>query len=134
ITQTNLDEPRDARVIKSILKTMGVQAHDPRVVNQLLEFMYKYVFEVLQDSIVYSEHSGKTDIDVSDVRLSIQSRVNYQITTPPPRELLSSIADEKNKTPLPQIPNRFGVFLPADEYCLTSPNYQVNPPKPAPQP
>eukprot|EP01132_Coremiostelium_polycephalum_P004604 gene4604-5750_t len=132
ITQTNLDEPRDSRVIKSILKTMGVQNHDPRVVNQLLEFMYKYVYEVLQDSVVYSEHSGKTNIDITDVRLAIQSRVNYSFTSPPPRELLLSIAEEKNKIPLPPIPDRYGILLPPDEYCLTNSNYQVNPPKPAP--
>ncbi|GAM22138.1 hypothetical protein SAMD00019534_053130 [Acytostelium subglobosum LB1] len=132
ITQTNLDEPRDSRVIKNILKTMGVQSHDPRVVNQLLEFMFKYVYEVLQDSIAYSEHSGRSEIDISDIRLSIQSRVNFSFTQPPPRELLLSISEEKNRIPLPPIPQKFGVLLPPDEYCLNYPNYQVDPAKPKP--
>ncbi|EFA79873.1 transcription initiation factor TFIID subunit [Heterostelium album PN500] len=130
ITQTNLDEPRDARVIKNILKTMGVQAHDPRVVNQLLEFMFKYVYEVLQDSVAYSDHSGRSDIDISDIRLSIQSRVNFSFTQPPPREVC--LFEEKNKIPLPPIPQKFGILLPPDDYCLTYPNYQVDPPKPPP--
>ncbi|KYQ88361.1 transcription initiation factor TFIID subunit [Tieghemostelium lacteum] len=133
ITQTNLDEPRDARIIKSILNTMGVQSYDPRVVNQLLEFMTKYVFDILQDSQVYAEHSGKTEMDVSDVRLSIQSRVNHT-STPPPREMVVGIAEEQNKIPLPAIPNKFGVFLPPDEYCITNPNYQIVPNKPLVQP
>ena len=33
--------PRDAQVIQAILKDMGVTEYEPRVVNQLLEFVYR---------------------------------------------------------------------------------------------
>ena len=33
--------PRDAHVIQSILKDMGIIDYEPRVVNQLLEFVYR---------------------------------------------------------------------------------------------
>ena len=36
----------------SILKDMGVMDFEPRVVNQLLEFSYRYVSTILDDSKV----------------------------------------------------------------------------------
>ena len=44
--------PKDAQVMVSILKDMGVAEFDPRVVNQLLEFSYRYATNVLEDSKV----------------------------------------------------------------------------------
>lgn len=32
--------PRDAQVIQAILKDMGITEYEPRVINQLLEFVY----------------------------------------------------------------------------------------------
>ena len=33
--------PRDALVIQAILKDMGITEYEPRVINQLLEFIYR---------------------------------------------------------------------------------------------
>lgn len=33
--------PKDAQVIMSILKDLGIQDYEPRVINQLLEFTYR---------------------------------------------------------------------------------------------
>lgn len=33
--------PKDAQVIMSILKDLGIQEYEPRVINQLLEFTYR---------------------------------------------------------------------------------------------
>ena len=32
--------PKDAQVIMSIMKDMGINDYDPKVINQLLEFTY----------------------------------------------------------------------------------------------
>ena len=48
---------------------------------------------MIQDAAVYSEHSGKTDIDEDDVRLAIQGRVNYSFTQPPPRDVKTLFLD-----------------------------------------
>jgi len=122
----NQDVPRDAKLIGLILKAMGVEEFQPRVINQFLEFMHRYVTEVLQDAVVYSEHSNKTELDLEDVRLAILSRINYSFTQPPPRELLLELAKDKNSQPLPVIPNKLGVLLPPDQYCLTSQTYQLD--------
>merc|ERR1719438_229683 len=50
-TGASVDEktvPKDARVMISILKDMGISDFEPRVVNQLLEFSYRYVSTILK--------------------------------------------------------------------------------------
>jgi hypothetical protein len=47
--------PTDATAIRNILKTMGVEAHEPRVINMLLDFMYSYVSGVLSDASAFAE-------------------------------------------------------------------------------
>jgi hypothetical protein len=46
------DIPKDAQVVAALLKSMGVQEWEPRVVNQLMEFMNTYVSDILNDSKV----------------------------------------------------------------------------------
>ena len=40
---TSRQIPRDAQVIQAILKDMGITEYEPRVVNQLLEFVYRTI-------------------------------------------------------------------------------------------
>jgi transcription initiation factor TFIID subunit 9B len=49
--------------------------------------MLGYTSDVFQDSLVYAEHANKNDIDLDDIQLAIQSRVNHSFTTPPPKEV-----------------------------------------------
>ncbi|XWS18815.1 hypothetical protein CRYUN_Cryun32bG0077400 [Craigia yunnanensis] len=41
------DLPRDAKIVKSLLKSMGVEDYEPRVIHQFLELWYRYVVDVL---------------------------------------------------------------------------------------
>lgn len=84
------DLPRDAKIVKSLLKSMGVEEHEPRVVHQFLELWYRYVVDILMDAQLYSEHAAKTTIDTDDIKLAIQSKVNFSFSQPPPREVLSA--------------------------------------------
>jgi hypothetical protein len=52
------DLPTDAVAIRNILKTMGVEQHEPRVINMLLDFMYSYVSGVLADASAFSAQVG----------------------------------------------------------------------------
>ncbi|GLT69352.1 hypothetical protein SLA2020_415100 [Shorea laevis] len=91
------DLPRDAKIVKSLLKSMGVEDYEPRVIHQFLELWYRYVVDILTDSQVYSEHAGKPAIDCDDVKLAIQSKVNLSFSQPPPREVLLELARNRNK-------------------------------------
>ncbi|KAJ8423418.1 hypothetical protein Cgig2_032668 [Carnegiea gigantea] len=156
------DLPRDAKIVKSLLKSMGVEEYEPRVVHQFLELWYRYVVDVLTDAQVYSEHAGKSTIDSDDIKLAIQSKVNFSFSQPPPREVFVStfatgensvhallsyslhnnipggtlvlleLARNRNKTPLPKSVGGPGIPLPPEEDTLISPNYQLVIPKKQP--
>ena len=67
---------------------MGVDEYEPRVVNQFLELWYRYLVDVLTDAQVYSDHAVKGAIDCDDIKLAIQSKVNFSFSQPPPREVI----------------------------------------------
>ncbi|XP_049400303.1 transcription initiation factor TFIID subunit 9-like [Solanum stenotomum] len=119
------DLPRDAKIVKTLLKSMGVDDYEPRVVHQFLELWYRYVVDVLTDAQVYSEHAGKVSIDSDDIKLAIQSKVNFSFSQPPPREVLLELARNRNKIPLPKSIAGSGVPLPPEQDTLINPNYQL---------
>nr|GMC84403.1 transcription initiation factor TFIID subunit 9 [Ipomoea batatas] len=123
------DLPRDAKVVKTLLKSMGVEEYEPRVVHQFLELMYRHAVDVLMDAHVYSEHAGKTAVDSDDLKLAVQSKVNFSFAPPPPREVLLELARSRNKIPLPKSISGPGIPLPPEQDTLISPNYQLAIPK-----
>lgn len=86
--------PRDAKIIEGLLKSMGVEEYEPRVIHKFLELWYRYVVDVLTDAQVYSEHASKSAIDLDDVKLAIQSQANFSFSQPPPREVIFFIIYE----------------------------------------
>jgi len=130
--ETGQQQPRDAKIISLLLQSHGVHDFDPKVVHQLLEFAHRYTSDVFQDALVYAEHAGRQDIDLADVQLAVQGRVSHSFTAPPPREFLLELAQEKNKVPLPLIPEKYGIRLPHEKHCLTAINFQVTPNAPPP--
>ncbi|CAH1781312.1 unnamed protein product [Owenia fusiformis] len=117
--------PKDSQVMSSILKDMGVVDYEPRVITQMLEFTYKYVTDVLEDAKVYSNHANKKLIDMEDVKLALQCKLDNSFTTPPPRDLLMEVARHRNNTTLPLIKPYTGPRLPPDRYCLAATNYKL---------
>ncbi|KAK3146988.1 hypothetical protein QOZ80_3BG0276240 [Eleusine coracana subsp. coracana] len=131
------DEPRDARVVRELLRSMGLGEgeYEPRVVHQFLDLAYRYVGDVLGDSQVYADHAGKPQIDADDVRIAIQAKVNFSFSQPPPREVLLESARSRNRIPLPKsIAPPGSIPLPPEQDTLLAQNYQLLPPlKPPPQ-
>lgn len=61
-------------------------------INSVFLFPWKqmfteYVTDVLEDAQVYSGHAGRKDIEVDDVKLAIQTRLEHSFTIPPPRDV-----------------------------------------------
>ncbi|XP_077361867.1 transcription initiation factor TFIID subunit 9 isoform X1 [Festucalex cinctus] len=117
--------PKDAQVMIQILKDMGVTEYEPRVINQMLEFTYRYVTSIIEDAKIYATHAKKSSVDADDIKLAIQCRMDQSFTSPPPRDFLLEVARQKNQTPLPLIKPYTGPRLPPDRYCLTAPNYRL---------
>ncbi|XP_044743219.1 transcription initiation factor TFIID subunit 9 isoform X2 [Chrysoperla carnea] len=119
--------PKDAQVIMSIMKDMDIEEYEPRVINQLLEFTYRYVTCILDDARIYAKHAKKKEIDLDDVKLAIDMVLEKSFTTPPSRETLLELARKKNSTPLPLLKPHAGIRLPPDRYCLSACNYRMKP-------
>jgi len=117
--------PRDAAVMHAILKEMGVKLYEPRVVNQMLEFVYRYITNVVEEARVYSSYAKKKTVDMDDIKLATKMLTEKSLTSIPPREMLLDLAKQKNTMPLPLIKSCSGLRLPPDRYCLTQPNYQL---------
>ncbi|KAK0144376.1 Transcription initiation factor TFIID subunit 9 [Merluccius polli] len=108
------------KVMIQILKDMGITEYEPRVINQMLEFTYRYVTTIIEDAKIYASHAKKSNVDAEDIKLAI-----HRSPSPPPRDFLLEVARQKNQTPLPLIKPYTGPRLPPDRYCLTAPNYRL---------
>ena len=99
--------PRDAKLVSLILHSMGVEEHEPRVIPQLLEFVHRklfsrslgkklwglkhtnpgYVLDILGDAQLFADHANHKEIDLDDVRLAVEGRVEHSFTSPPSRDV-----------------------------------------------
>ncbi|KAJ8595325.1 TFIID-31kDa-domain-containing protein [Rhizopogon salebrosus TDB-379] len=128
--------PPTARAIALLLaSTPTVQDAQPGVLHQLLEFAHRYTSQVLSDAQVYAEHAGRTGaskIEMDDVVLATQARVGWEFGGRVPKEYILSLASQTNATPLPSVPEVFGIRLPPSSDTLTAVNFDLVPNKPPP--
>ncbi|THH33642.1 hypothetical protein EUX98_g501 [Antrodiella citrinella] len=126
--------PPTARAIALLLaSTPTVQDAQPGVLHQLLEFSYRYTTQVLSDSLVYAEHAGRAGkVEMDDIVLAVQARVGWEFGGRVPKEYILSLATQTNSTPLPSVPEVFGVRLPPPSECLSSVDFNLVPNKPPP--
>jgi len=104
---------------------MGITDYEPRVVNQLIEYSYRYISTMLDDAKVYAAHAEKDAVDLDDVKLAIKLHEDNKLTTLPPRDLMIQVATAVNEKPLPIPRQEDGLRLPEDKYCLTAPNLRL---------
>uniref|UniRef100_A0ACD5WQA0 Uncharacterized protein n=1 Tax=Avena sativa TaxID=4498 RepID=A0ACD5WQA0_AVESA len=76
------DEPRDGRVMREFLSSLGLKEGDyePAVVQQFLILAYRYAGGVLVDALAYADHAGRgTSLEAEDVRLAIRSNATFYL-------------------------------------------------------
>ncbi|CAF0923182.1 unnamed protein product [Brachionus calyciflorus] len=121
--QNVLYQSKDAQTMIAVLKDMGIEDFEHRVISQLLEFSYRYTTNLLDEAKAFSTHAGKKTIDSEDIKMAIRSKVDFSFTSTPPRDLIMEISKTKNKNPLPPIKDHSGIRLPPDRFCLHAPNF-----------
>lgn len=92
--------PRDAKVISIILRSLGIEECEPKVIVQLLEFAYKYSCDVLEDALLYAKLCERDSIGNKDIKLALQTKVGKHFVPAPPKTLLQMTADQVNSKPL----------------------------------
>ena len=116
--------PKDAQMMAQILKDLGITEYEPRLINQMLEFAFRYVTTILDDAKIYSSRAKKATVDADDVRLAIQFHADQSFTSLPPRDFFIRYRKAKKSNPFSVKPYS-GPRLPPDRYCLTAPNYRL---------
>ncbi|XP_015790994.1 transcription initiation factor TFIID subunit 9 [Tetranychus urticae] len=114
--------PKDSGIIISLMKEIGITEFELKAVNQLLEFAYRYVTDILEDARLYSVHAEKSVVTVADIKLAIQSRSEKMSPELPPRNLLMDIAYDINSEPMPLIRQNNGLRLPPERFSLITAN------------
>ena len=46
-----------------------------------------YITDVLEDAKTYSNHAGRSAINLDDVKLAVQTQLDHSFTGPPPRDV-----------------------------------------------
>lgn len=117
--------PRDAKVISMILRSLGIEECEPKVIIQLLEFAYKYTTDVLEDALLFAKHTGRAQINTSDVKLALQTKVGRHFVPPPPRQYLTEIAMTVNSKPLTIPDGENLIRVPPPSSALLNLDYEV---------
>ncbi|QDZ20229.1 subunit 9 of transcription initiation factor TFIID [Chloropicon primus] len=134
--------PYAARVVADLLKEMGVEEYEPRVVYQLLEFITTYAHGVLNTAEEYAEHAGRVAEEIvwQDIALAIGKSRGPQVDplgvfepvvpsgfpAKPNAQLLKTMAERINAQKLPDLSKKAGLSLPGDEKMLTAQNFDIN--------
>jgi len=65
----------------------------------LFFFVLGYLTDVLEDAKLCSAHANKKSIDLDDIKMAIQFKLDHSYTNPPPREVctLSQLMHAQNK-------------------------------------
>lgn len=117
------ERPRDAQAMEQLLRAhAGTHKFEPKCINLLLEFMQRHSRETLRCARDFAEHAGRVGIDAEDTELALS---RAQFATPPSREIMLGLARDRNRIPLPVVPDRAGVLLPTHAFTLTSATYHV---------
>eukprot|EP00753_Platysulcus_tardus_P003901 PLAT12502.17.p1 GENE.PLAT12502.17~~PLAT12502.17.p1 ORF type:complete len:266 (+),score=98.48 PLAT12502.17:680-1477(+) len=93
--------PADATAVEELLKSMGIESWEPRVVHQCLELMDRHASEVLEEAQQLSKLAGRPEISPADVRVAIEGSKMHK--EPAPLDLFLRSAEVLNSVPLPAI-------------------------------
>lgn len=90
------DLPADALAVRGILRSMGAEEADPRVLAMLLDFVYTYSADVLQDAERYADALGRPPgvVEAAEVTFAMQARAGAAFCQPPGQDVLQKLADE----------------------------------------
>lgn len=100
-----------------ILASQGVSRSQTAVAPQLLDFAARHTAAVLQDAVLYGQH---TEIMPEDIKLALAQRALTQGQPVAPRKHLVELAAQRNAKQLPAVVPVWGVRLPPERYCLTN--------------
>lgn len=116
-TSDNL-APRDAKVISLILRSVGIEECEPKVILQFLEVAYKYFIESLEDAMLYADQAERTVPNGADIKMAIQTKIGKYFVPPPPRQFMLEISSRVNSKPLVVLETANLIRIPGEKTSL----------------
>jgi len=124
--------PRDAAVVRAILRDVGVRDCDARVIAQGMEFVHRCAAEALVEAAAAREHAGRVGandaLTVDDIKVGVRSVLLRRYLDPPSLADARAMASRVNAKPLPKLTHRPGIHVPT-EMNLLSDNWDIGPPR-----
>ncbi|KAL5233891.1 hypothetical protein ACI65C_001301 [Semiaphis heraclei] len=130
--------PKDAQIIVSMMKDLGIEEYEPQVLNHLLEFNYRNATKLLEDAKTFSNFANKKQIDADDVRIAIKFGESRGFHQPPTHDILefrvhcfnykvlmSAAVRDVNFKPLPPVRRADGLRIPQDSPNFLQTNYRL---------
>ena len=122
--------PLNASALEELLRSMGVEEYEPRVLHQLLEYMEVYTTEVFAEAAQFAEHAGRPgQLECEDVQLSARLKAAVAQTHQP--QLLDWMARARNQEIL-AVPIKSNIQLPVPKLCMVEENWQYATQGPSP--
>ena len=75
---------------------------------------------------MYAEHAGRETVELDDVKLAVEAKLQTEFTRPAGTEEMHEYAASVNRAPMPPLTNRPGIHMPQDDNLLSA-NYQFFP-------
>lgn len=122
--KTNENQIINSQDIIKMLMESNIENYEPQVVSHLIDYMNNYTIEILNSANTYKNHAGRNVIDISDVKLAIET---FQQKVPAKRlslKELIKLAHEQNKENLEEC-SGVGLLLPKNDYTLSKNNYKL---------
>lgn len=110
--------PKDAKIISLILRSVGIDECEPKVILQFLEVAYKYFIEIAEDAALYAAQAGRPFPNSKDIKLAMQTKVGKYFVPPPPRQFMLEISSRINAKPLVVAETSSLIKLPGEKTSL----------------
>ncbi|BFU19620.1 hypothetical protein CL6EHI_095080 [Entamoeba histolytica] len=119
------EQPQIMTWIRALLKDKGIEEYQDPVADMGLEFLTRYLSELIGDIVVFSEHAQNVQPTLNDVKMAIKMR--HRTTASTSKDQLRERVNACNTAKLPR---NFvaSVELPKpqdDNYTLLQRNYRV---------
>ncbi|ELP90096.1 hypothetical protein EIN_405100 [Entamoeba invadens IP1] len=117
--------PQILSSIKAVIGDVGIEKYQDSVPDMGLEFLTRYLTDLIGDVVVFSEHAGNQQPTLNDVKMAIKMR--HRTTTSTSKDQLRERVNACNTSKLPRNFTA-SIELPKpqeDTFTLLQRNYRV---------
>ncbi|VEL15045.1 unnamed protein product [Protopolystoma xenopodis] len=117
--------PSSIGVVRAMFEELNILDVSDEVCCRVLDVIYRYTSDVIEEAKAVANHSGRLTIEESDMELAIEMKKNDLLLAPLHRDSLLDFSKQLNSITLPPVRLQPGIKLPPDRFNLAAPNYAL---------